>query len=241
MRGMVDMHCHIIPGVDDGAATRKDVKEMLMMEYQSGVRTIILTPHYRKTMFEPSEELIRKRMRFVQRMAAEMELKMKFYLGCEYHANYEMVEEILSNKHFRINGGKFALIEFSSRHDFVNIRNWIYELRSAGIRPVIAHVERCPQIAKEHGKIEELAGLGALMQVDAGSLLGEQGWMMKSLSRKLLQKELIHFIGSDAHDTGRRYPNLDACYKYVMKAAGESYARELFKENPLKLLEDEKI
>ena len=90
MPEMIDMHCHIIPGVDDGARTKKDVRELLLMEYKSGVRHIVMTPHYRKGMFEPTEQLVKKRADYVRREIETLGIDMKVHLGCEYHANSEM-------------------------------------------------------------------------------------------------------------------------------------------------------
>ena len=236
MSGMIDMHCHIIPGVDDGAVTRSDMRRMLRMEYRSGVRKIIMTPHYRKRMFEPPEELVRKRAEYVRREIEALGIDMEVFLGCEYHANSDMLKDISENSIFRMNGGRYVLVEFSSRHSFLIIRNRIYELCAEGFKPVIAHIERYPQIVQKPEQVEELIRLGALIQVDAGALIGQDGWRLKKVSRKLLKDGRIDFIGSDAHDTKRRPPNLDLCYKYVVKAMGEKYAGELFCTNALKML-----
>lgn len=232
MRGIVDMHCHLIPGVDDGAATRRDVRNMLQMEYEGGVRTIVLTPHYRKGMFEPSKEMVIKRAGYVAKEASELGLDIKLYLGCEYHANSDMVQEISREKRFRMNGGKYVLIEFSAAHTFFKVRNWIYELVQAGFRPIVAHIERYPQIVKKMEYVEELIELGALVQVDAGAVIGADGIKAKHISGKLLKKEYVHFIGSDAHSRGTRCPNLHLCEAYITKKMGREYARELFVENP---------
>lgn len=236
MPEMIDMHCHIIPGVDDGARTKKDVRELLLMEYKSGVRHIVMTPHYRKGVFEPTEQLVKKRADYVRREIETLGIDMKVHLGCEYHANSEMVKEFTENKRFRMNGGKFVLVEFSSRHSFGQIRNWIYELVKAGFKPIIAHVERYRAVVDKKVLLEELIELGAWIQVDAGALLGEQGWKLKMISRRLLKNEQIHFIGSDAHDSQRRAPNLELCRSYVVKKMGEKYAQELFFGNQQALL-----
>lgn len=236
MRGMIDMHCHIIPGVDDGATTKKDVRSLLQMEYESGVDTILLTPHYRKGMFEPSKERVMKRASYVVRELRDMGLDMKLYLGCEYHANADMVEDLAREPRFRINGGRYVLIEFSSQHVFQKVRNWIYELVNAGFKPIIAHVERYPLVVKEMEQVEELIDMGALIQVDSGALLGKHGFRLKHIAKKLLKNEYIHFIGTDAHDRKDRCPDLDACERYIAKKMGKRYARELLIENPQKIL-----
>lgn len=240
MPELIDMHCHIIPGVDDGAKTKKDMDELLLMEYKSGVRKIVLTPHYRKGMFEPDEREVEKGLEEIRQSIQELGIEMEVYLGCEYHANSDMVQELKENKRFRMNGSKYILVEFSSQHNFSKVRNWIYELVKAGFQPIIAHVERCPAAVEKKELVEELVELGAWIQVDAGAILGEDGWRMKTISRRLLKEELIHFIGSDAHDCHKRRPNLKECYSYVVKKKGDQYAQELFFDNPRVLLKSEK-
>lgn len=238
MMGMIDMHCHIIPGVDDGAQTKAEVRKMLRMEYNSGVRTLILTPHYRKGLFEPPKELVAERAQQVMHEIKRMQLDMKVYLGCEYHANADMLADVQENPNFRMNGGRYVLVEFHETHTMTRIRNWIYQLVAGGFCPIIAHVERYPQVMENMEYVEELMELGALIQVDASALIGKDGFRLKRVARNLLKKEYIHFIGSDAHDTKVCYPNLDLCRKYVEKKKGKEYAQEIFVTNPRKLLEN---
>lgn len=236
MTGMVDMHCHIIPGVDDGAASKSEMRKLLKMEYDSGVRILILTPHHRKGIFEASKELIEERAKLVEDEIKQMNLDMKVYLGCEYHANIDMIADLQANPHFRINGGRYVLVEFQQSHPKTRIRNWIYELLAAGYRPIVAHVERYPKIVRDVEFMEELLELGVLLQVDASAIIGKDGWRMKRISGKLLKKRYIHFIGSDTHEPNVCYPNLDVCSRYVEKKMGRAYAEELFIMNPQKLL-----
>ncbi len=232
MIGMTDMHCHITPGVDDGAQTKEDVKRLLQMEYDGGVRTIILTPHYRKGMFETDLETVIKHATFVKQTAIDMQLDMEVYLGCEYHANNDMIEELNQNECYRLNGGRYVLVEFSSSHSYMKVRNWIYQLITSGYKPIIAHIERYPMVVDKMEKVEELIRLGAKLQVSSGAVLGEHGFGAKLFTRKLLKKHMVHFIGSDAHDLKDRKPNLDLCAAYISKKMGDAYAKEIFVTNP---------
>ena len=234
---MIDIHCHIIPGVDDGAKTRFQVRELLKMEYESGVRALILTPHHRKGMFEADRETVMKRASYVRDEIQSLKMDMKLYLGCEYHANSDMIEELRENPHFRINGSNYVLVEFSSAHSFAKIRNWIYQLVTSGFVPIIAHIERYPAAVDRTEKVEELVNLGALIQVDAGAVLGEYGFKQKRISWMLLERYLVHFVASDAHDTENTRPNLKECAVRLERKLGRSYAEELLVQNPQKILE----
>lgn len=236
IRRMVDMHCHIMPGVDDGAKTRKEVQEMLKMEYENGVRTVILTPHYRKDMFEPDFELIKKRFQYVKYEAENMGLDMDVFLGCEYHANSDMIKEIKENPRFRINGGKYVLVEFSSTHTYQKIRDYVYQMINSGFKPIIAHIERYRSVVKNLDNVSELIDLGAYVQVSSGALLGEDGLRAMLASRAMLRKKMIHFIGSDCHDAKERCPNFKKCAEYVEKKVDIKYAKNIFVNNPKKIL-----
>ncbi len=131
-------------------------------------------------------------------------------------------------------GGRYVLIEFSTNDLFPVIRNYIYELTGKGYRPIVAHVERyfCCQNVKS---VQELRNLGALIQVNAGSILGEDGRRIKKFCRDLMKQNLVDFVGSDTHNTTSRTLNLEKCASYVARKMGKTYARRLFYENPLKV------
>lgn len=236
MTGMIDMHCHLMPGVDDGARDAKELRKMLKMEYASGVRTIVLTPHYRQGMYEPSKESVIKNFKRVQKMVRLLNLDMKVYLGCEYYARDNMVSHLKREKYLRMNGGKFVLIEFSSLHPLHKIRNWVNELICEDYIPIIAHVERYPQLMKNLDYLEDLRTLGAWIQVDSAALLGKQGRVLKWRSLRMLKKGYVDLIASDAHNTKDACPNLDLCEKYVIKKVGREKARELLVVNPQMIL-----
>lgn len=238
MEGMIDVHCHIIPGVDDGPSTKSEVRSLLKRQYESGVRAIVLTPHYRKGMFEADKELVIKRAKYVVKEVMNLGLDMKIFLGCEYHANTDLIEDLLREKRFRINGGRYVLLEFSHRHYFDKVRNWVLQAIQAGFKPIIAHPERFPQVDMILEQVEELSHLGALIQIDSGALLGKQGFRLKRIAKKMLKAGYVDLIGTDAHDMDRRCPDLDACAKYVTKKMGEEYARKILIENPKKILRD---
>ena len=106
MRGMIDVHCHIVPAVDDGAASKKEVRNLLLQEYKSGVRELILTPHYRKGMFETPRDIVERRAEYVAREVDRIRLDMQVYLGCEYHANADMLMELCKEEWRKICAGR---------------------------------------------------------------------------------------------------------------------------------------
>ena len=112
-KGIYDVHCHIVPGVDDGASNYEETKKLLQMEYDQGVRGIIVTPHFRFRMFETPIERIKEQFVLVQRAAAETGNDLEVYLGCEFHANMEMPDMLREGKVSTMAGSRYVLTEFS--------------------------------------------------------------------------------------------------------------------------------
>ena len=154
MKNLFDIHCHIIPGVDDGARTMEMALKMLQMEYEDGVRSIILTPHYRREMFEtPKEKIERQFALLKEKSEATIGSDLRLYLGCEFHANMSMVETLSSRERPTMAGSEYVLTEFSQATDFSFARERIYDLVSHGFIPIVAHVEQYPQIRKDFEKL----------------------------------------------------------------------------------------
>ncbi|MDD3414342.1 MAG: capsular biosynthesis protein [Bacteroidia bacterium] len=235
MLKLTDMHCHLIPGVDDGAADERTAKQMLQMEYADGVRRIIATPHYRRGMFETPMETILKQFKVLQDLAAQVADDLQVELGCEYHSHLEMTEAMLVHERPTLASSPYVLVEFSSRHTYRNLWNQVCSLQQEGFEPIIAHIERYPCLREHPERLHDLADQGIFLQVNAGSILGEDGMGVKRFCKRLLQEELIDFVASDAHDTDKRRPNLGKCAEYVTKKMGSNYAQQLFQKNPAKI------
>ena len=156
MKGIYDIHTHIIPEVDDGADTLKTAKKMIRREYADGVRTIVLTPHFRKGMFEPPMTKVQAGYQKVQELAAELAPDLQVLLGCEFHVNTEMVQMLKHGERPTLNGTSCVLTEFSQLHTFQFIENSCHELLTNGYTPVIAHAERYPILQKNMDYLERL-------------------------------------------------------------------------------------
>ena len=233
MIGIIDMHCHILPDADDGARTIEESKKMLETAYEEGIRTIIATPHYRRDMFECSAAKIREKYEEVKVLAKEIGNDMEILLGCECHAEVELVEKINRGECLAMAETKYVLVEFSGAAEFAYIREQIYELSCNGYKPIIAHVERCKRIKEKH--IAELISLGAKMQVNAGSILGDEGFKNKKFCRMMMKKDFISVVGTDAHRSDRREPKIRRCADYIIKKMGSEYAHRVLIENPKKM------
>ncbi len=237
MIGIYDMHCHLIPGVDDGSVDMDMTRELLKVEYEQGVRCIYLTSHYRKGMFETDAEYIRQQFELVKEEAKKISPELQVRLGCEFHACMDMTDMLKRKERPTMGDSRFVLIEFSGRHDYKMIQERCYALLSSGYTPIIAHAERYPALFKKYDYLEQLINMGAYIQVNANSILGLDGFWMKQFCKKIMKKELLHFIGSDAHDLGERASSIGPCAEYIEKLMGINYAKRILIENP-KLLEN---
>lgn len=229
---LVDIHCHILPGVDDGAPDMETSRAMIRDAYEQGVRYIIATPHYRPEMFEPSMKKVIRVYHELRDYAEEVGIGLR--LGCEYYRNEQMIRHLDKKLRPTMLGSRYVLTEFSTNDSFVTIRNYIYELLTKGYRPIVAHVERyfCCQ---EPERIQELKKLGTQIQINADSVLGYEGHTIKKFCASLMKDDLVDFIGSDAHNLEGRKMNLGKCATYVRKKMGQDYAEEIFVDNPRRI------
>lgn len=236
MPGFFEVHCHILPNVDDGPESMEESIRMLELYYRDGVRTIYVTPHFRKNMFEPSPKKVKEQYVKLKEEAAQIGDGIKLLLGCEFHATMDMLEMLESRECLTMGSSSSVLLEFSALSEFAFIRERCYSLLSHGYDPIVAHAERYSVLAKDITKIEELVEMGVYIQINAESILGKEGFMMKRFCKKMMDRNLIHFIGSDAHDCKKRKPLLGECAEYVRKKMGVSYMRKLLIDNPEELI-----
>ena len=170
IKGIYDIHCHIVPGVDDGATDIGETVKLLRMEYEQGVRTVITTPHFRFRMFETPAEKVREQFRLVEKAASEISPDLHVYLGCEFHANMEMLPMLREQKVMTMAGSRYVLTEFSHNSEESYIRERLGALLSGGYKPIMAHIERYEATRNSLDFVEELADMGVYMQINADSM-----------------------------------------------------------------------
>jgi protein-tyrosine phosphatase len=233
MMKLVDVHCHLLPRVDDGPNTVEEAGKMLAAMYEEGVRIVIATPHYRPHIFEAPMERIEKYYRILKK-AAEAK-GMRLYLGCEFYRHTELLESIKEGNRPLMAGADYVLVEFAPDDNFLTIRNYVYELVTNGYNPIIAHVERY-EYCRLPELVQELRELGAYIQVNAGAVLGRDGRKRKKFVKHLMDKDLVDFIASDAHDRKKRKPNLGKCSAYLERKYGREYVHRILVRNPLNII-----
>ena len=238
--GIYDIHCHIVPGVDDGSANYEETKKLLRMEYDQGVRNIIATPHFRFRMFETPLSKVREQFKLVQQAAAEIDDDFNIYLGCEFHANMEMVRMLREGEIASMAGSRYVLAEFGGSSEASYIKERLYSLLASGYKPIAAHIERYEATRSDIDFVEELVDMGVCMQINADSITGKDGFFTKRYCNRVMKQDLLHFVGSDCHNSTKRISRIGEAYRVVTAKFGQDYADELFIRNPERILEKKK-
>ena len=240
--GLWDIHCHIIPAVDDGAQDLEETRKLLRMEYEQGVRHIITTPHFRNQMFETPIRTIREQFALVQQCVQELnkeyDTNLHVYLGCEFHVNLQMTKMLEERSVSTMADSGYVLVEFPHDAEDFYIRERLRSLTAAGYKPIIAHIERCEILRNDLTLIRELTDMGAYMQVNADSIIGKGGFFTTRFCRKLMKADLLHFIASDCHDSTIRTSRIKEAFDTVSAKMGQEYAEKIFIKNPEKILKN---
>lgn len=227
---MVDIHCHILPAIDDGPGHMDESVAMAHMAAADGITHIVATPHIKHELIEPSRiaALIKE---LNQRLGAQgVELTV---LG---GADVSAVLDPSLLKSYTINGTDYILIEFPHTHLPSNAKHVVFGFAAKGFRPIVTHPERNISVIKEPSLAQGLVDSGGLLQVTGGSLTGEFGAEAKKCAISLLKKGLVHFIASDAHSVSWRPPVLSFALEAAASLVGLDNARVLVHDNPGKII-----
>lgn len=240
MNGFTDIHTHILPEVDDGAQDISQAMRLLRMAWTHGTRTVILTPHYRGRYKKTPDEL-RQAFEWLCEMVKQELPDLQLYLGNEISFETDAPEALHTGRVLTMNGSQYALLEFRTNSLRSQIVAGVSETIRCGFIPIVAHVERYDISRSDKTLISELLGMGALLQLNADSVMGVNGFGIKRFCHKLLKEELVHFIASDAHDVKHRPPLLRECFLRVHKKYGQAYAAALFYDNAQAVIENRTI
>ena len=238
MNGFADIHTHILPGVDDGAADIREACELVRMAWQNGTRTIFLTPHYRGKYKENSPGWLRENFSLLSQFVAEELPDMKLYLGHEIHFENDVTEKLLKEEILTMNGSDCVLLEFRTCALRSQIIMGISEITRCGFTPIIAHVERYDIFRTDPTLTDEVLNMGAHIQLNADSIMGAYGFSVKRFCHKLLKARKVHFVATDAHDRKKRPPLLQSCFLLICKKYGQDYAARIFYKNAQAFVEE---
>jgi protein-tyrosine phosphatase len=232
---MIDLHCHILPGIDDGPSDMQTSIDMARIAAEDGIETIVATPHIKEIQHSTV-----KLHTLVQQLNNHLEhqnIPVNVLLGADVFA--------LLNpsclKDYTINNSRYILTEFPHNYLPSNSREILFSLAIQGLCPIITHPERNLAIMKKPDLLLDMLYGNVLVQITAGSLTGEFGRDEQACASYLLRKEAVHFIATDAHSTDFRRPVLSEGLKHAGKIIGKERAKKLVWDNPEAVLNDQPL
>ncbi len=237
---MIDIHTHILPGVDDGAKTMKEALQMARMEVTEGVDTLILTPHcnvgyYYENYYDDRMESFYDDFDYIIK---EQQLPINVLPGMEVYATLDLPELLTQKKLITLNHSRYLLMEFGFDIDEECSTFLLEEILNLGYHPIIAHPERYPIIQRYPELAGEWVEMGCALQVNKDSILGSFGSRVKESAIMLLEQLLVAFVASDCHGMSRRKPGLFDAYHWIEHHFSAAYAELLLIDNPKRVLHD---
>jgi protein-tyrosine phosphatase len=230
---MIDIHHHLLWGLDDGATSLETSVAMAKIAADDGITHIVCSPHANgQYIYEP--QLIAEKIRELQGILDREKIALTLGQGCDFHMSYDNIQEAKADpKRFSINGHGYLLVEIPEYGLAPGLTEIFYQLQLAGLTPILTHPERNPTLQMDQSRLVEWLRGGVLVQLTAGSVLGQMGKAAERMSHALLAKRWVHFLATDAHNTTSRPPRMQAAFDLVAKKYGPEYARFLCLSNPL--------
>ncbi len=229
---MLDLHCHILPGIDDGAASLDVSLAMARIAIADGIQSIACTPHIYPGLYENTAPGIRWAMAALQAELDDRHMPLRLLEGADVHLEPGLDKAILSGRVPTLAGSRYLLLEPPHHVQPPRFEESVFALKIAGYVPVITHPERLTWIPDHYAILTRLVKAGAWMQITAGSLTGRFGGLPRHLSERMLDEGLVHIIATDAHNAERRPPLLAEAFEAAAHRVGAEEAGHLVRTRP---------
>lgn len=235
---MIDLHTHILPGVDDGVKTMDDAVAFARMAVADGVTTAVATPHYRDGFFVNGRTEVLAGVEALRARLRSEGVPLDVLPGAEVHISPDLVARVRSGHAPTLaDNGRTVLFELSMSQYPLDLENLVFQMRLAGMQVLFAHPERIRYFEDDVTRYEAVIRLGAFGQLTTGSVTGLFGEEIEAFSEELVRKGLVHVIASDAHNTRGRPPVLSAALARVASWVGEEHARRMADDIPRAFIE----
>lgn len=236
---MIDIHCHILPGIDDGPPDIETGLRMARMAADDGITHIVASPHYSYGERPSAADIKEALQRFSGRIK-EQGIAITVVQGADIRLTFELLRGLGSRDIFTINSSRYFLLELPDLMP-PNVGTFIFRARAEGYIPVITHPERNYSLLMSTEKLLGLRDSGALFQVTAMSITGEFGEQIQNYSMMMLRNGYVDFVATDAHNTDYRVPILSGAYREVSELLGDARSRSIFFDNPEAVIENREI
>ncbi len=230
---MIDLHCHLLPELDDGAKNLEDSLKMCSIAAEDGIKTIVATPHTMDGVYVNEKQTIKNAVQALNKKVEEKKIPLNILPGADVHINVDLLDLLKEGKAITINDNqRYLLLEFPHRSVPPNIKNLIFDLNIQNLMPIITHPERNMVLQNDLDLLYELVLQGSMLQITALSLVGEFGPGAEKCCCELLKNNLVHVIATDAHSPESRPPVLSIGVEKAAKIIGEEMAQALVTSNP---------
>jgi protein-tyrosine phosphatase len=235
---MIDIHCHILPGVDDGAQTMSEALNLAQAAVDDGISCVMLTPHMHKGRYESSFVSLLPLVETFRVEITRHEIPLRLGLAAEIRIGFELLDWLQEGKIpflGRHEGREVMLLEFPNEQVPPGADKLMKRMIDEGVQPLIAHPERNEHVIRKLDVIKPFVDMGCLLQVTAGSVAGTFGPLVRDRAHEMLERAWVHVLASDAHDTRWRPPNLSLGRQAAAKLVGERESWALVKDRPWQL------
>jgi len=238
---MIDLHCHILPLVDDGSDSMEESLAMARIAVDNGTTELVATPHYIEGSGSLGVAAIKERLDEFKMELSKRDIPLTLHQGNEIYLSTNIHRLIKEGEASTIAGTRYLLLEmpfFDLPHFAETL---VHDLMLSGYIPIIVHPERNRIMANDPNRLLDFLNLGALAQINGDSLLGRNGKVAKKAAETMLTCKMVHFIASDCHHKDRRRPNLSKAKRAAEHLVGKKEAQRLLEGNPLLILQNKKL
>lgn len=241
MGSYIDCHCHILPGIDDGAKDIAQTEQMLRQALQAGYQAIVATPHYHPRRGMASKEKVIDAVEVTRELIQKKGWDIQIFSGNEIYYDHNTIKNIENNVVCTLADSKYVLIEFSPGAEYSEILDAVRSVQSIEYFPVIAHAERIECLWESKRLVDELFDMDAYFQINGSSITGVYGRLAKKTCEYLLKEGMVSFVGTDAHDIEVRTMDISKAIKHLYKKYEDEYVNEILYLNIEKVIQGKEI
>lgn len=235
---MIDLHAHVLPGLDDGPENMTEAVAMCARSAADGTELMVATPHMFNGVYDVTPEQVREGVAALQAELQRQGVGLRLAPGADVHVDAGLPEALRAGRVMTVaDGGKYMLLELDHETVMPGIERLIFKLRLAGVVPILTHPERIEEVQRDPGRLVPLVEAGVPMQLTAMSLTGGFGPAAQRCANEMVARRLAHVVASDAHSVGRRGPGLAEARRVVEESAGAEAAKAMFVDRPRAVVE----